>query len=75
MLLSPQSPPHTPLLPLGQLQWQQLKKKEGRRKNDILRYRSSPPCCVISTQVQVFGLYTREGFHENFDCPIKVSIM
>uniref|UniRef100_A0A3P8ZP99 Vacuolar protein sorting-associated protein 41 homolog n=1 Tax=Esox lucius TaxID=8010 RepID=A0A3P8ZP99_ESOLU len=22
--------------------------------------------------VQVFGLYTREGFHENFDCPIKV---
>lgn len=25
-------------------------------------------------QVQVFGLYTREGFHENFDCPIKVSL-
>uniref|UniRef100_A0A4W5R5Z3 Vacuolar protein sorting-associated protein 41 homolog n=1 Tax=Hucho hucho TaxID=62062 RepID=A0A4W5R5Z3_9TELE len=23
--------------------------------------------------VQVFGLYTREGFHENFDCPVKVS--
>uniref|UniRef100_A0A665WJ15 Vacuolar protein sorting-associated protein 41 homolog n=1 Tax=Echeneis naucrates TaxID=173247 RepID=A0A665WJ15_ECHNA len=22
--------------------------------------------------VQVFGLYTREGFHDNFDCPIKV---
>uniref|UniRef100_A0A8C7TRD5 Vacuolar protein sorting-associated protein 41 homolog n=1 Tax=Oncorhynchus mykiss TaxID=8022 RepID=A0A8C7TRD5_ONCMY len=22
--------------------------------------------------VQVFGLYTREGFHENFDCPVKV---
>ncbi|MEQ2170452.1 hypothetical protein GOODEAATRI_000420, partial [Goodea atripinnis] len=21
--------------------------------------------------VQVFGLYTREGFHESFDCPIK----
>lgn len=24
-------------------------------------------------QVQVLGLYTREGFHEIFDCPIKVS--
>jgi len=22
----------------------------------------------------VFGLYTREGFHENFDCPIKVGL-
>uniref|UniRef100_A0A8C7YMU2 Vacuolar protein sorting-associated protein 41 homolog n=1 Tax=Oryzias sinensis TaxID=183150 RepID=A0A8C7YMU2_9TELE len=25
--------------------------------------------------VQVFGLYTREGFHENFDCPVKVSFV
>uniref|UniRef100_A0A8C2H453 Vacuolar protein sorting-associated protein 41 homolog n=1 Tax=Cyprinus carpio TaxID=7962 RepID=A0A8C2H453_CYPCA len=24
--------------------------------------------------VQVFGLYTREGFHENFDCPIKLLL-
>lgn len=25
-------------------------------------------------QVQVFGLYSGEEFHETFDCPIKVSI-
>uniref|UniRef100_A0A8C7KN03 Vacuolar protein sorting-associated protein 41 homolog n=1 Tax=Oncorhynchus kisutch TaxID=8019 RepID=A0A8C7KN03_ONCKI len=24
--------------------------------------------------VQVFGLYTREGFHENFDCPVKLLL-
>uniref|UniRef100_A0A668V8B8 Vacuolar protein sorting-associated protein 41 homolog n=1 Tax=Oreochromis aureus TaxID=47969 RepID=A0A668V8B8_OREAU len=29
--------------------------------------------CSEDGKVQVFGLYTREGFHENFDCPIKVS--
>ncbi|KAG7524880.1 vacuolar protein sorting-associated protein 41-like [Solea senegalensis] len=28
--------------------------------------------CSEDGKVQVFGLYTREGFHENFDCPIKV---
>lgn len=25
-------------------------------------------------QVQVFGLYSGEEFHETFDCPIKVGI-
>uniref|UniRef100_A0A8C8G388 Vps41 beta-propeller domain-containing protein n=1 Tax=Oncorhynchus tshawytscha TaxID=74940 RepID=A0A8C8G388_ONCTS len=25
--------------------------------------------CSEDGKVQVFGLYTREGFHENFDCP------
>uniref|UniRef100_A0A674CUC5 Vacuolar protein sorting-associated protein 41 homolog n=1 Tax=Salmo trutta TaxID=8032 RepID=A0A674CUC5_SALTR len=29
--------------------------------------------CSEDGKVQVFGLYTREGFHENFDCPVKVS--
>uniref|UniRef100_A0A8B9L362 VPS41 subunit of HOPS complex n=1 Tax=Astyanax mexicanus TaxID=7994 RepID=A0A8B9L362_ASTMX len=28
--------------------------------------------CSEDGKVQVFGLYTREGFHESFDCPIKV---
>uniref|UniRef100_A0A8C4RUT3 Vacuolar protein sorting-associated protein 41 homolog n=1 Tax=Erpetoichthys calabaricus TaxID=27687 RepID=A0A8C4RUT3_ERPCA len=28
--------------------------------------------CSEDGKVQVFGLYTREGFHDNFDCPIKV---
>ncbi|XP_067888325.1 vacuolar protein sorting-associated protein 41 homolog isoform X1 [Heterodontus francisci] len=28
--------------------------------------------CSEDGKVQVVGLYTREGFHENFDCPIKV---
>uniref|UniRef100_A0A8C7W9V0 Vacuolar protein sorting-associated protein 41 homolog n=1 Tax=Oncorhynchus mykiss TaxID=8022 RepID=A0A8C7W9V0_ONCMY len=28
--------------------------------------------CSEDGKVQVFGLYTREGFHENFDCPVKV---
>ncbi|MGH0121102.1 UNVERIFIED_CONTAM: hypothetical protein FKN15_070771 [Acipenser sinensis] len=28
--------------------------------------------CSEDGKVQVFGLYTREGFHENFDCPIKI---
>ncbi|XP_042202802.1 vacuolar protein sorting-associated protein 41 homolog isoform X2 [Callorhinchus milii] len=28
--------------------------------------------CTEDGKVQVFGLYTREGFHENFDCPIKI---
>lgn len=27
----------------------------------------------IFLQVQVFGLYSVEEFHETFDCPIKVS--
>uniref|UniRef100_A0A673ZU27 Vacuolar protein sorting-associated protein 41 homolog n=1 Tax=Salmo trutta TaxID=8032 RepID=A0A673ZU27_SALTR len=27
--------------------------------------------CSEDGKVQVFGLYTREGFHENFDCPVK----
>ncbi|MEQ2258288.1 Vacuolar protein sorting-associated protein 41, partial [Xenotaenia resolanae] len=27
--------------------------------------------CSEDGKVQVFGLYTREGFHESFDCPIK----
>uniref|UniRef100_A0A1A8EVJ0 Vacuolar protein sorting-associated protein 41 homolog n=1 Tax=Nothobranchius korthausae TaxID=1143690 RepID=A0A1A8EVJ0_9TELE len=27
--------------------------------------------CSEDGKVQVFGLYTREGFHDNFDCPIK----
>lgn len=27
----------------------------------------------ILFQVQVFGLYSAEEFHETFDCPIKVS--
>uniref|UniRef100_A0A7N8Y8R9 Vacuolar protein sorting-associated protein 41 homolog n=1 Tax=Mastacembelus armatus TaxID=205130 RepID=A0A7N8Y8R9_9TELE len=30
--------------------------------------------CSEDGKVQVFGLYTREGFHENFDCPIKVGV-
>ncbi|XP_014884004.1 vacuolar protein sorting-associated protein 41 homolog isoform X1 [Poecilia latipinna] len=28
--------------------------------------------CSEDGKVQVFGLYTREGFHESFDCPVKV---
>ncbi|XP_043544864.1 vacuolar protein sorting-associated protein 41 homolog [Chiloscyllium plagiosum] len=28
--------------------------------------------CSEDGKVQVVGLYTREGFHENFDCPIKI---
>uniref|UniRef100_A0A8C9T5J4 Vacuolar protein sorting-associated protein 41 homolog n=1 Tax=Scleropages formosus TaxID=113540 RepID=A0A8C9T5J4_SCLFO len=28
--------------------------------------------CSEDGKVQVFGLYTREGFHEHFDCPVKV---
>uniref|UniRef100_A0A3P9KGQ5 Vacuolar protein sorting-associated protein 41 homolog n=1 Tax=Oryzias latipes TaxID=8090 RepID=A0A3P9KGQ5_ORYLA len=28
--------------------------------------------CSEDGKVQVFGLYTREGFHENFDCPVKI---
>uniref|UniRef100_H2M7Z1 Vacuolar protein sorting-associated protein 41 homolog n=1 Tax=Oryzias latipes TaxID=8090 RepID=H2M7Z1_ORYLA len=31
--------------------------------------------CSEDGKVQVFGLYTREGFHENFDCPVKVSFV
>ncbi|KAK7123924.1 hypothetical protein R3I93_022129 [Phoxinus phoxinus] len=31
--------------------------------------------CSEDGKVQVFGLYTREGFHENFDCPIKVMAL
>uniref|UniRef100_A0A8C1XJS9 Vacuolar protein sorting-associated protein 41 homolog n=1 Tax=Cyprinus carpio TaxID=7962 RepID=A0A8C1XJS9_CYPCA len=30
--------------------------------------------CSEDGKVQVFGLYTREGFHENFDCPIKLLL-
>uniref|UniRef100_A0A8C1XN56 Vacuolar protein sorting-associated protein 41 homolog n=1 Tax=Cyprinus carpio TaxID=7962 RepID=A0A8C1XN56_CYPCA len=30
--------------------------------------------CSEDGKVQVFGLYTREGFHENFDCPIKLML-
>nr|XP_033786133.1 vacuolar protein sorting-associated protein 41 homolog [Geotrypetes seraphini] len=28
--------------------------------------------CCEDGKVQVFGLYSREGFHEIFDCPIKI---
>ncbi|XP_069469381.1 vacuolar protein sorting-associated protein 41 homolog isoform X2 [Ambystoma mexicanum] len=28
--------------------------------------------CSEDGRVQVFGLYSREGFHEIFDCPIKI---
>ncbi|XP_059840611.1 vacuolar protein sorting-associated protein 41 homolog isoform X1 [Hypanus sabinus] len=28
--------------------------------------------CSDDGKVQVVGLYTREGFHESFDCPIKI---
>ncbi|XP_069776750.1 vacuolar protein sorting-associated protein 41 homolog isoform X7 [Narcine bancroftii] len=28
--------------------------------------------CSEDGKVQVVGLYTREGFHESFDCPIKI---
>lgn len=28
--------------------------------------------CSEDGKVQVFGLYSREGFHEIFDCPIKI---
>uniref|UniRef100_A0A8C8LV20 Vps41 beta-propeller domain-containing protein n=1 Tax=Oncorhynchus tshawytscha TaxID=74940 RepID=A0A8C8LV20_ONCTS len=30
--------------------------------------------CSEDGKVQVFGLYTREGFHENFDCPVKLLL-
>uniref|UniRef100_A0A671K5Y1 Vacuolar protein sorting-associated protein 41 homolog n=1 Tax=Sinocyclocheilus anshuiensis TaxID=1608454 RepID=A0A671K5Y1_9TELE len=30
--------------------------------------------CSEDGKVQVVGLYTREGFHENFDCPIKILL-
>lgn len=30
-------------------------------------------CDVFTSQVQVFGLYSGEEYHETFDCPIKVS--
>lgn len=64
-LLSPWSPHCCPRSRGSNLR----KNKKRQRKSDIL-----PSCCVVSSQVQVFGLYTREGFHENFDCPIKVSV-
>uniref|UniRef100_A0A8C6V2V5 VPS41 subunit of HOPS complex n=1 Tax=Neogobius melanostomus TaxID=47308 RepID=A0A8C6V2V5_9GOBI len=30
--------------------------------------------CSEDGKVQVFGLYTREGFHETFDCPVKLQM-
>ncbi|KAG2458062.1 AMPH protein, partial [Polypterus senegalus] len=30
--------------------------------------------CSEDGKIQVFGLYTREGFHDNFDCPIKLQL-